>query len=171
MKRLRLFPHSNLSIWLDFLFSRFCPYSTPARILRHDRNNGPDNRSEYPAERAVFRTSQLFCRSCTAIHVSRERMPTRSLIGDLFLHRIESRTGILILAADNLVRMILHAENQPCARHAFQIGFVAQCREYFPKSRSSKLRLALLNSTTSVSADRVSNESSMFVSSSTVIYF
>jgi hypothetical protein len=31
-----------------------------------------------------------------------ERMPTRSLIGNLFLHRIKSRTGILILAADNL---------------------------------------------------------------------
>ena len=58
-----------------------------------------------------------------------ERMPTRSLVGDLFLHRIERRTAILVLAADNLVRMILHAENQPCARHAFQIGFVAQCRE------------------------------------------
>ncbi len=56
-------------------------------------------------------------------------VPARSLIGNLFLHRIEHRTAILVLAADNLVRMILHAENQPCVRHAFQIGFVAQCRE------------------------------------------
>ena len=58
-----------------------------------------------------------------------ERMPTRSLIGNLFLHRIESRAGILVLASDNLVCFVLHTKNQPCAWLAFQIGFVAQCRE------------------------------------------
>ena len=42
-----------------------------ARILRHDHNNGLDSLWEYLAGQVVFRTSQLFCRSCTAIHVSR----------------------------------------------------------------------------------------------------
>lgn len=58
-----------------------------------------------------------------------ERMPTRSLIGNLFLHCVERRTAVLVLAADNLVRMVLHTENQPSARPALQICFVAQCRK------------------------------------------